>query len=81
MPVMGLKAYRSNTGAKAFHAVEDGLVHISISATDRYPTWDEVASVRDYLAPEMRMVMHLPPTSEYVNVHATTFHLWQVVVL
>lgn len=27
---------------------------------------------------DVTMAMLLPPRSEYVNVHSTTFHLWQV---
>lgn len=42
----------------------------------RYPTWDEIADARYTLCPnDIDMVMHLPPPSEYVAVHDTTFHL------
>jgi hypothetical protein len=59
--------------------------HLSISFTDhrpnvisRYPTWDEITHARYLLLPdELDFVMHLPPTDEYVSVHATTFHLHQ----
>ena len=27
--------------------------------------------------PDRRMVMHFPPRADYVNVHATTLHLWE----
>ncbi len=53
----------------------DGL-HLSISCEDRYPTWDEIAEARYKLMPkDSDVVMHLPPESEYVNVHENTFHL------
>jgi hypothetical protein len=62
--------------------------HMSISSTwvechratpDRYPTWDEVAEARErYLPDELTFAMILPPRSEYVNLHATTFHLHEV---
>jgi hypothetical protein len=65
----------------------DGLIwHLSIShrtneATPqpgRYPTWDEITEARYRFCPDdVTMAMLLPPKSEYVNVHATTFHLWQ----
>lgn len=42
----------------------------------RYPTWDEMAHARYELLPgDIDIVMHLPPQSEYVAVHDTTFHL------
>lgn len=63
------------------------LWHLSIShrtneATPqpgRYPTWDEIAEARYRFVPDdVTVAMLLPPRSEYVNAHATTFHLWQV---
>ena len=45
----------------------------------RYPTWDEIADARYKFVPdEVTMALLLPPRSEYVNLHATTFHLHQV---
>lgn len=45
----------------------------------RYPTWDEIADARYQFVPnEVTMAMLLPPRQEYVNLHATTFHLHQV---
>lgn len=42
----------------------------------RYPTWDELAHARYELLPDhLTFVMFLPPPSEYVAVHDTTFHL------
>lgn len=63
----------------------DGF-HLSIShrrnATllpGRYPSWDEIMEARDlFTPPEVTMVQLLPPRSEWVNVHATTFHLWEL---
>lgn len=56
--------------------------HLSISHRDhrdrpcRYPHWDEIADARDvFLPPDLTFVMFLPPASEYVAVHDTTFHL------
>jgi hypothetical protein len=63
------------------------LWHLSIShrtnearpQPGRYPTWDEIADARYRFCPDdVTMAMLLPPKSEYVNAHATTFHLWQV---
>jgi hypothetical protein len=57
----------------------DNLWHISIARRDRDPTWDEIATARYRLLPEVpEMVMHLPPISEYVNLHAHCFHLHEL---
>lgn len=45
----------------------------------RYPTWDEIREARELFCPaDTTMAMLLPPLDEYINVHETTFHLWQV---
>lgn len=58
--------------------------HLSISFVDhrnrptRYPRWDEIVHAREQLLPpDLGFVMHLPPLSEYVALHDTTFHLHQ----
>ncbi|MGI5223563.1 DUF7694 domain-containing protein [Actinoallomurus sp. CA-142502] len=65
----------------------DLLWHLSIShrlnlpgnPPGRYPTWDEVTDARYRFVPDqVTMAMFLPPRAEYVNVHPTVFHLWQV---
>lgn len=64
----------------------DGF-HLSIShrisnadhKPGRYPTWDEIKDARYRFAPlDKTMAMLLPPQDEYVNLHETTFHLWEV---
>lgn len=48
-------------------------------ATTRYPSWDEIADARyQFAPPNVTMAMLLPPKEQYVNIHETTFHLWQV---
>lgn len=63
------------------------LWHLSIShrtnddtpEPGRYPTWDEIREARERFVPdEVTVAMLLPPKAEYVNVHATTFHLWEI---
>jgi hypothetical protein len=50
--------------------------HLSISCSDRDPTWEEVASARYALLPKARdCVMVLPPEWEYVNLHEHCFHV------
>jgi hypothetical protein len=53
--------------------------HMSISCGDRYPTWDEVAKARyELILDGVTMAMLLPPEAEFVNVHPTTLHLWEI---
>lgn len=63
------------------------LWHLSISHRDcappyepgRYPTWDEIREARERFIPDaVTVAMLLPPKAEYVNVHQTTFHLWEI---
>lgn len=70
-----------------FAGVEDGRFHMSIShrtsdgrrAPGRLPTWGEVHDARYRFCPlHMTMAMLLPPQEEYVNLHPTTFHLWEI---
>lgn len=70
-----------------FAGEEPAGFHLSIShrlsdgtrRPGRYPTWDEITDARYRFAPlDKTMAMLLPPQDEYVNVHATTFHLWEV---
>ena len=55
---------------------ETGRWHLSISHPHRYPDWDTIADARYALVPdELTMMMYLPPSAEYVNVHRNCFHL------
>lgn len=59
-------------------SVDGGDLHASIAHPDRYPTWAEILSVRNWIFPaEMEVVMVLARRSEYVNLHPNCFHLWQ----
>lgn len=45
----------------------------------RYPHWDEIVEARYRFIPnETRVAMLLPPREEWVSVHDTTFHLWEI---
>jgi hypothetical protein len=44
-------------------------------------TWEEILEARNLFCPRDRTyAMLMPPAAQYVNVHPTTFHLWEVVV-
>jgi hypothetical protein len=85
--VDGSKVYQRNVHDGHLTAIvspEPHGLHLSIShrtngrnpKPGRYPTWDEIAHARYELCPhDIDMVMHLPPPSDYVAVHDTTFHL------
>lgn len=52
--------------------------HISIARRDRDPTWEEIATIRYRLLPDLpEMAMFLPPMEEYVNIHDHCFHLYE----
>lgn len=45
----------------------------------RYPTWDEIKDARYRFMPgDITVAQILPPEDEFVNAHATTFHLWEI---
>lgn len=55
--------------------------HLSISRDDRYPNWDEVVGSWYGLVPgaaEREGVMHLPPISEYINIHEYCFQIHEL---
>lgn len=63
------------------------LWHLSIShrtsthppRPGRYPDWDEITEARYRFIPdEIRVAMLLPPRAEYLSLHDTCFHLWEL---
>jgi hypothetical protein len=55
--------------------------HLSISHKYRIPTWDEMKDARyKFLPDDVNMAIMMPPRRMYVNVHATTMHLWEIPV-
>ena len=87
----GLRAWQRNVEdghLSVFAGPEPAGFHLSIShrrnsdlRPGRYPTWDEIVEARDlFTPPHLTMAMLLPPKAEYVNLHATTFHLWELPV-
>jgi hypothetical protein len=77
-PIIGGKAYRKSA-CNIIVSNDNGLWHLSISRTDRYPSWGEIYRARyDLLPDEITMAMYLPPKAEYVNLHPNCFHLYQV---
>ena len=57
---------------------EMGWEHISVSRTDRCPTWDEMCQVKSmFWDDEDCVVQYHPPKSQYVNNHPYCLHLWR----
>ena len=53
--------------------------HLSISHPNRLPTYDEVKEARyKFLPDDVHMAMIFPPRREFVNLHPTCFHLWEI---
>ena len=62
-------------------AKENGLWHVSISLSYRYPTWNEIYQAWYDLVPdasEITGAIILPRTSKYVNIHPNCFHVYQL---
>lgn len=63
-----------------FAIAGDGLgwEHVSVSRTDRCPTWDEMCQVKDlFWDKDDCVIQYHPPESEYVNNHPNCLHLWR----
>jgi hypothetical protein len=89
-----LRVYQRNVGdghLTAFAAAElqpgGPRWHLSIShrtnahppKPGRYPTWDEIKDARYRFMPaDIYVAQILPPPDEFLSVHDTTFHLWQI---
>ena len=57
----------------------DGKVwlHVSVSLSDRLPSWDQLKQVKDAFVGEERNALQvLPKKSEYVNHHPYVLHLF-----
>jgi hypothetical protein len=53
--------------------------HLSISRTDKLPSWEEVRDARYELIPDgATMALLLPPRTEYVNVHEFCLQLYEI---
>jgi len=60
--------------------IESGWEHVSVSAEDRCPTWDEMCWVKDIFWEKHEMaVQYHPPESQYVNCHPHCLHLWRAI--
>ena len=52
-------------------------IHISVSRSDRLPSWVELVKIRDEFLGEMKEAYHvIPSKDDYVNVHRYCLHIW-----
>lgn len=55
-----------------------GWEHVSVSYSNRCPTWEEMCRVKDIFWYDNECVVQFhPPKSEYVNNHPCCLHLWR----
>lgn len=70
-------------GLRAIASMDDTahglLLHVSFSYPTRLPTWEEVKAVREaFYTDSIDVMMPLPRSGYWVNVHDFTFHLEQM---
>lgn len=52
-------------------------LHLSVSRDNRYPSWEDVLTVKEeFIGEEAEAYQILPKLSEYVNIHNNVFHIW-----
>ncbi len=57
-----------------------GWEHVSVSRSDRCPTWEEMCQVKAlFWDADDCVVQFHPPESDYVNNHPFCLHLWRQV--
>jgi hypothetical protein len=55
-----------------------GWEHVSISRTDRTPTWEEMVILKNlFWGPEETVLQFHPKESQYQNKHPFCLHLWK----
>ena len=76
--IPGLDPKKPNKSAEVQWSNGLGWNHVSVSWTNRCPSWDEMCKIKDIFFNKDEWVMELhPPESEYVNFHPYCLHLWQ----
>ncbi len=64
---------------RIIYTIDEGLHHISISTANALPSYAEIKKVRYMFCPDdIYMAEIFPPSSEFVNLHPFTRHLYQI---
>jgi len=65
---------------KVIASDEGGWEHVSVSRSDRCPTWAEMCEVKDlFFGPDEWVIQYHPARSDYVNNHPFCLHMWRPV--
>lgn len=76
----GLFRLRLKSGEKMTIIASDGggWDHVSVSVSDRCPTWDEMCIVKNLFFDDSETVVQYHPRKElYIDLHPFTLHLWK----
>ena len=69
---------RPNKRAVVVWSNGGGWDHVSVSWSNRTPTWGEMCVVKDiFFLPEETCIEYHPAQSEYVNQHPYCLHIWR----
>lgn len=61
-----------------FGSSEDGWEHVSVSHSNRCPTWDEMCMAKDVFWRDDEACYELHPVREvYINMHKYCLHIWR----
>lgn len=56
----------------------DGWEHVSVSHTNRIPSWEVMCKVKElFFEDEEVVIQYHPKKSEYINNHPYCLHLWR----
>ena len=76
--IPGLDMKKPNHRARVVWSNGGGWDHVSVSWSNRCPTWDEMAAVKKmFFNDEEVCVQFRPAKSEYVNYHPYCLHIWR----
>ncbi|MCX7772945.1 MAG: hypothetical protein N2376_07530 [Clostridia bacterium] len=69
---------RTKRPATVIFSFGGGWDHVSVSYSNRCPTWEEMSYIKDaFFGPDECVVQYHPAKSEYVNLHPYCLHLWR----
>ena len=58
-----------------------GWEHVSVSHSNRIPSWEVMCKIKDMFFEDDEIVMQLhPKKSEYINNHPNCLHLWKSII-
>lgn len=78
MGFLYLDRNRPNKRAVVVWSNGGGWDHVSVSWSNRTPTWGEMCVVKDiFFYPEETCIEYHPAQSEYVNQHPNCLHIWR----